>query len=350
MGGECMKLLRLLLAVPVLGLVVGLAFVAQSNETAGAKMTAAADKFLASLNADQKNKALLEFDDKERFNWHFTPYQDSGKKPKHRGLPVEEMTKEQKDAAMALLKAGTSGSGYERATTIMSLENILLDLEKGSGPLRNQGNYFFVIFGTPSKTGPWGWRVEGHHLSLNFTLDKGKVISATPAMFGANPAVYIGGSKKGQQVLPEAEDYAKALYKALDDDQKKVALQKEAFPEIEEAAKTPTKVGEPKGLAAEKMTEKQRDLLQKLLKAYADRMPPDIAANEMAQVKEAGFDKVHFAYQGGLAQGEPHTYRVQGPTFVVEFLNVQADSAKNPANHIHSGWRSLKNDFGQAAK
>jgi hypothetical protein len=343
-----MKLFRLLLALPVLGLIVGVAYVAQSTETAGAKMAGAADKFLGSLNADQKGKAALDFDDKERFNWHFTPYQDSGKKPRHRGLPIEEMNKEQKDAALAMLKAGTSGSGYEKATTIMSLESILADLEQGKGPTRNPGNYFFTIFGTPSKTGAWAWRVEGHHLSLNFTLDKGKVKSATPAFFGANPAVYIAGSKKGQQVLPEAEDHARALFKALDDDQKKVALQKEPFPEIEEAAKTPTKVGEPKGLAASQMNDKQRDLLQKLVKAYADRMPADVAAVEVARVKDAGLDKIHFAYQGGVGAGEKHTYRVQGPTFVIEFLNIQEDSAKNPANHIHSAWRSLKDDFGQA--
>jgi hypothetical protein len=345
-----MKLFRLMLALPVLALVVGAAYVAQATETAGAKMAAAADKFLGSLNGDQKGKAAVDFDDKERFNWHFTPYQDSSKKPRHRGLPLEEMDKAQKEAALELLRAGTSGDGYGKATTIMSLETILADLEQGKGPTRVPGNYFFTIFGAPSKTGAWGWRVEGHHLSLNFTLDRGQVVSATPAFFGANPAVWIAGPKKGQEVLPEAEDYAKALFKSLDDDQKKVALQKEPFPEIEEAAKTPTKVGEPKGLAAAQMNEKQRDLLQKLLKAYADRMPADIAAVEMNGVKEAGLDKVHFAYQGGLAQGEGHSYRVQGPTFVVEFLNVQADSAKNPANHIHSAWRSLKNDFGLASK
>jgi len=345
-----MKLLRLFLVLPVLVLLVGIAYVAQETESAGGKMTAAADRFLAALNGDQKEKAARDFDDNERFNWHFTPYQDSSKKPKHRGLPLEEMTKEQKEAALALLKAGTSHAGYEKATTIMSLETILLDLEKGSGPLRNPGNYFFTIFGTPSKTGAWAWRVEGHHLSLNFTLDKGKVASATPAFFGANPAIYIAGAKKGEQVLPEAEDYAKALFRALDDDEMKVASVKEPFAEIEEAAKVPTKVGEPVGLAAGKMNDKQRDLLQKLLKAYAERMPADVAAVEMSRVKEAGLDKVYFAYQGGLERGEKHTYRVQWPTFVVEFLNVQADSAQNPANHIHSAWRSLKNDFGLAAK
>jgi hypothetical protein len=345
-----MKLFRLFLALPVLGLVVGAAYVAQATESAEAKMADAADRFLAGLSADQKAKAALEFDDKERFNWHFTPYQDANKKPKHHGLPLEDMTDAQKDAAKALLRAGTSKDGFEKATTIMSLETILAELEKGKGPQRNSGNYFFVIFGKPSKTGAWGWRVEGHHLSLNFTLDKGKVASATPAFFGANPALLMAGPKKGFRTLPEAEDYAKALLQALDDDQKIVALQKEPFPEIEEAAKVATKVGEPKGLAAAKMNDKQRDLLQKLLQGYADRMPADIAAVEMSRVREAGLDKVHFAYQGGLAQGERHSYRVQGPTFVVEFLNIQADSANNPANHIHSAWRSLKNDFGLAAQ
>src|SRR5262249_51159526 len=151
--------------------------------------------------------------------------------------------------------------------------SILHDLEKEKGPTRNPKNYFFSVYGSPSKTGQWGWRVEGHHLSLNFTLDKGKVISATPYFFGANPAVITDGDKKGKRILPESEDYAKDLFKSLDDEQKKTAQQKEPFPEIEEGAKVPTKVGEAKGLAASKMTDKQRDLLQKLIKGYADRMP-----------------------------------------------------------------------------
>jgi hypothetical protein len=344
-----MKLFRLLLALPVLALIVGTAYVGQQAETDGGKMADAADKFLMSLNGDQKAKAVVEFDDKERFNWHFTPNQDANKKPKHRGLPLDEMNKEQKDAALGLLKAGTSAGGYERATTIMSLEAILADLEKGKGPTRDPGNYFFTVFGSPSKTGAWAWRVEGHHLSLNFTLDKGKVASSTPAFFGANPALVKDGPRKGLRTLPEAEDYARDLFKSLDDDQKAVAQQKEPFPEIQEAAKEP-KVGEPRGVAAAKMTDKQKELLQKLLKGYAERMPADIAAVELGRVKEAGLDKVHFAYQGGVQQGEKHTYRVQGPTFVIEFLNVQADSAGNSANHIHSAWRSLKNDFGLAAQ
>jgi Protein of unknown function (DUF3500) len=342
-----MRLSRMVLVVLVVGVLVGVAYVEQATAPAGTKMATAAEKFVDSLGAEQKTKATFSFDDKERLNWYFTPRQDKDRKSTRKGLPLEDMNKDQRAAALALLKAGTSESGYEKATTIMALESILADLEKNGAMVRNSDWYFFTVFGTPSKTGKWGWRVEGHHLSLNFTIDKGKIVSSTPAFFGSNPAVLMAGPKKGQANLGDAEDLAKELFRSLDDDQKKVALQKEQFAEIQENAKLPT-MGEPKGVAYAKMTDKQRTLLDKLLRAYADRMPPDVAENELARVKEAGIEKVHFAFAGGLDQGEAHTYRIQGPSFVIEFLNVQADSAKNPANHIHSAWRSLKNDFGLA--
>src|SRR5262249_55342545 len=161
--------------------------------------------------------------------------------------------------------------------------------EKNGAMVRKPDWYFFTIFGTPSKTGKWGWRVEGHHLSLNFTLDQGKLISATPAFFGANPATVKGGSRKGLRTLPEAEDLARELFNSLDAEQKKVALQDKQFPEIEQGKAKPN-VGEPKGLISAKMNEKQRSILVKLLESYANRMPPDVAEVEMKQVKEAGLD------------------------------------------------------------
>jgi hypothetical protein len=342
-----MRLSRMLLALMILAALAGVAYVRQANEPAGSKMVSAADKLLASLNPEQKGKAVFDFDNEERFNWHFVPLQDKQAKPTRKGLRLEEMTALQKEAAKALVAAGTSSDGYTKATTIMSLESILRELEKGGRLVRNPEWYFFTIFGTPSKTGKWGWRVEGHHLSLNFTIDGGKVLAATPAFFGANPATVMQGSRKGTRTLPEADDLAKALFKALDEDQKKIAYQKERFPEIDAQDRAP-KLGEPKGLPAAKMTEKQRGILLRLLQAYARRMPDDVAEVEMSEVHKAGPEQIYFAYNGGLESGQPHTYRVQGPTFVVEFLNVQEDSAKNPANHIHSVWRNTKGDFGLA--
>jgi hypothetical protein len=344
--GRTMKLKQLLLATVLMAGLVGAACLSKEGESAGLQMTDAAAKLIDSLNDEQKAEALFSFDDKERTNWNFVPLQDKMRKPTRKGLRFQHMKEQQQETARALIKAGTSGSGFVKATTIMSLEAILADLEKNGAMVRNPGWYFVSIFGTPSKTGKWGWRVEGHHLSLNFVVDRGKVAAATPAFFGANPADVKSGPRKGLRTLPEAEDRAKELFAALDEGQRKVALQPEQFPEIEQGKAVPH-VGAPRGLPAAKMNEKQRDILWKLITGYAERMPPEVAKVELDQVKEGGLDKVHFAFaQSENKPGKPYTYRVQGPTFVIEFLDVQPDSAGNPANHIHSCWRNLKGDFG----
>jgi Protein of unknown function (DUF3500) len=316
---------------------------------AGLKMAAAAEKFVGLLNEDQKNKALFAFDDKERTNWNFVPLQKD-KTPLRKGLRMDEMTDAEKEAARGLLKTGASDDGYTKAVTIMSLENILRDLEKNGANVRNPEWYFVSIFGKPAKAGKWGWRIEGHHLSLNFTLEDGKVIASTPAFFGANPAEVKDGDRKGLRTLPEAEDYARDLFAALDDDQRKTAFQAKQFPEIEQAKAAPN-AGDPVGLPVSKMSEKQRTLLVKLVQAYANRMPGEVASAQMARARDAGVEKIYFAFcREDDKPGKPYTYHVQGPTFLIEFLNVQEDGAMNPANHVHSSWRNLAGDFGLETK
>jgi len=319
------------------------------DKPVGERMADAAQKFLGLLSDDQKAKAAFAFDDKERTNWNFVPLQDN-KKPLRKGLRLDEMNDKQEAAARDLLRAGVSDDGYAKATTIMTLENILKDTEKNPSNERNPKWYFVSVFGKPDKSGKWGWRIEGHHLSLNFTLEDGKLAAATPAFFGANPAEVKDGDRKGLRTLPESEDYARELFASLEDEQRKTAAQAKAFAEIEQAKAAPS-VGDAVGLPAAKMNEKQRGVLMKLVQAYADRMPPEVAAAQMTEVKDAGVDKIHFAFwRDDDKPGKPYTYRVQGPTFVIEFLNVQEDGARNPANHIHSSWRNLKGDFGIAAK
>src|SRR5438445_1768801 len=199
-----MKSLRVLLALAVLGGMATLAYVGQRGEPAGGKMVVAAQRFLDSLSSDEQRKtAMYEFDSKERTNWHFVPLQDKMRRPTRKGLPLQDMTPEQKRAAIDLLAASTSNLGKEQAVTIMGLEAILRQQEsKGGKPgamVRDPEWYFFTMFGAPSKTGKWGWRVEGHHLSLNFTMDGAEVVSATPAFHGANPATVIAGPKKGHR-------------------------------------------------------------------------------------------------------------------------------------------------------
>jgi hypothetical protein len=337
---------RLLLISATLAGLAGVALVAKQAQPPGARMAAAASKFAASLSPDQKKKALLAFDDPHRLKWYFTPQQQK-RVPTRIGLRLDEMSGEQQALALEMLRSGLSAKGYDQATTIMSLESILAELEgPKSANVRNPKWYFVSLFGDPSNTGEWGWRIEGHHLSVNFTLKKGQVESPTPLTFGANPAIVEQGPRKGLRTLPKIEELAKKLIDSLSDEQKKVAAQPKQFPEIKEGQPNAA-VGAPVGLPAAKMTDAQKATLLQLMEAYANRMPPELAKAELQRAKDGGFDKVHFGYHIAAAKkGKPYTYRIQGPTFVVEFLNVQSDSAGNPANHIHSTWRHLPEDFG----
>jgi hypothetical protein len=341
-----MKLIRLGLAVVALITMAGLAYVAQVAGTAatGTAMSDAATKFLGTLSGEQKAIAQMPFESNERTIWYFVPRQDGQKNPTRKGLRMEVMSAEQREAALGLLKAGTSAGGYDKAVTIMSLESILNELERGGPNVRNPGWYFVSIFGAPGRTGKWGWRVEGHHLSVNYTLEDGQIKDVTPAFFGANPATVMAGPRQGVRAIPDCDDLACDLFRALDATQKQMAKQANLHPEV--VNNTGFNGGDPKGIPGSKLTEPQRATLLKLIQAYTGRMPDEIARVELGRVEQAGLDKVHFAFAGGTEKGERRTYRVQGPSFVVEFLNQQADSANNPANHIHSVWRHLPRDFG----
>lgn len=341
---------KLAIGLICISAVATVALVAREERPAGDQMVDAADGFLESLSPELRAKASFGYDDPHRVSWFFTPQQTKDRQPSRKGVRFEELNGDQKKNALALLKTGTSAKGYEQATTIMSLEEILRDVEGKKGAMvRNPNWYFISVFGKPSKTGKWGWRFEGHHMSVSFTLDKGQVDSPTPFMFGANPATVKGGPKDGLRTLPEAEIPAKELIESLDADQKKLAFQEKHLPEI--AENTPSaKLGQPIGISASKLNDKQQATLMKLLEGYANRMPANVAAKELKAVKDAGLDKVHFAYSGTLETGKGYTYQAQGPSFVVQFLNLQADGSGNPANHIHSAWRRLPSDFGLAEK
>jgi hypothetical protein len=345
-----MKRLRsLVLAVVVFGF-ASVALLGRPADGTAAKMADAAKTFLGTLNDEQKQKSAFAFDDKKRLAWFFTPQQNKERQFTRIGTRLEEMTPEQKSAALALLKTGLSKKGYEQATTIMSLEGVLKELEGTKGAMvRNPGWYFVTVFGEPSNTGSWSWRFEGHHMSLNYTLDKGEVVTATPMMFGANPAEVKAGERKGLRTLPGIEDHARALIKSLTDDQNKVAKQPLDEKKFEIKENNPrADVGPPVGITADKLNEAQTASLRSLLQAYTDRMPEDLAAVELKRAMKTNPTDLYFTYAGSPVPGEPYTYRIYAPEFVVEFLNVQADGAKNPANHIHSAWRRLPADFGLA--
>ena len=299
-------------------------------------MADSANKFLESLSAEQKAKAAFSFDDQERFNYHFVPLP-------RKGLPLKEMSEQQKQLALAFLRAGTGASGYQKATTIISLEPILAEIEgpKRQHP-RDPGLYYVSIFGTPSSKSTWGWRFEGHHMSLNFTVVRGELVSNTPFFFGSNPAEVRQGPQKGLRALGPEEDHGRALITALDEKQRAVAIfDKEAPKDILSFDHRKADPLKPEGIAAAKLSKEQKALLTRLIDEYLLRMPADIAEERSKKLKGAGLDKVHFGWAGGVNKGDLHYYRVQGPTFLIEYDNTQ-----NNGNHIHSVWRDFNGDFG----
>src|ERR1039457_914420 len=179
-------------------------------------MTEAANRFLASLTAGQRAKATFPFADAERVNWFYVPIE-------RKGLPLREMGAFQRHLASALLSAGLSQTGYMKAVTIMSLEDVLRIMEKDSGERRNPEKYYFSIFGAPSDSGTWGYRVEGHHLSQNYTVVNGRVVDA-PSFFGSNPAEVREGPRAGLRVLAAEEDLGRDLIASLTVPQLKTAI------------------------------------------------------------------------------------------------------------------------------
>ena len=298
-------------------------------------MTNAATAFLNSLTPEQAAKAKFQLNDEERMNWFYTPVP-------RKGLPLKEMTAAQQKLAFALLAAGLSQRGYIKATSIMSLEDVLRAMENGKGPTRDPDLYFFSIFGDPSENGTWGYRVEGHHVSQNFTVVNGKVIGA-PSFFGANPAEVREGPRKGLRVLAHEEDLARELIKALSPDQRNTAIvDKTAYKDILTTnSRQAALKGQANGLQASKMNGKQRELLQNVLDEYCYNVPDQLAQAREEQIKKAG-NNLYFAWAGGIERGEPHYYRIQSPTFLVEY-----DDTQNGANHIHSVWRDFNGDFGR---
>ncbi len=302
---------------------------------AGLEMAAAAINLLGTLTPEQRAKATFEFPDAERANWHFIPRE-------RKGLQIKEMTQEQRLLAQALLATGLSNRGYAKAVSIMSLEAVLADMEKDKvgGAVRDPERYFISIFGTPGKDS-WGWRVEGHHLSLNFTVAGKTAPSMTPSFFGTNPGEVRNGPRTGTRLLGVEEDMGRALVKSLDAEQLKAAVILAEAPK--EILNDPKRVEQtkPEGIAQSRLTAPQQAALLKLVKEYLFRCRADVAAEEFAKVEKAGADKLFFAWAGGFELGQPHYYRVQGGHFVLEYDNTQ-----NDANHVHSIWRDFDHDFG----
>lgn len=297
--------------------------------------TAAAEQFLSTLDAGQKAKTALPFTSEERENFRYTPRDRAG-------LLFKEMTDAQQQAAIKLIDTALSEKGHLKVTQIMSLESVLAEIE--NDPVRrDSGRYFVAVFGTPGDPKGWGWRFEGHHVSVNLTFVEGKGTSVTPSFLGASPAEIRGGPKKGLRVLAAEEDLARALVATLLAAGKTEVIFSEKAPgEILSFEHRKATVLDPVGVLFSELTGTQQSAMLTLISEYTGRYRSEISATDMDKIKAAGIEKIRFGWAGSTKIGEAYYYRIQGPTFLMEAANVQ-----NNANHMHATWRSFDGDFGR---
>ena len=298
-------------------------------------MAVAAQPFLVEGGEVGRAQARLAFDSDQRFEWYYTP------RERH-GVPLKRMSPEQRRTAFELLRAGLSEKGYTKAETIIALETVLAGMG-GNPAVRDPELYYVSVFGDPVPGGTWGWRLEGHHLSLHWTVVGGNSLASTPQFLGANPAEVRQGAKTGLRTLRAEEDLARSLVRSLSDEQGREAVVSDVAPdEILTANQRQAAIEQGRGLLFARMGESQRGLLLALLEEYASVQRPAVAAERLRRIREAGLDRVVFAWSGGLERGQGHYYRIQGPTFLIEYDNTQ-----NGANHIHTVWRDFRGDFGR---
>jgi hypothetical protein len=299
-----------------------------------------ANVFLNSLDKNQKAQAQYPFDSAERFRWHYVPLND------RKGISMNELNVQQKDAAIALMKSALSENAYKKARQIMSLENVLKAIEnrQESDHFRDPGKYFFTLFGTPSASSVWGWRIEGHHISFSFSSEDNKIVSGTPGFLGANPAVVLSGPEKGLEILKEENELAFEFLKALNPDQLNKAIIDTAAPgDIVTVNSRKAMIDDTRGITFSALTAPQKAIFIKLVSLYIHRYTRLFATSMMHDIEVAGIDKLIFAWAGSKenAVGNKRYYRIKGPTIIIEYDNTQ-----NNGNHVHTVVRDLKHDFG----
>ena len=324
------RLSLVIVVVAVLG--VGAHMVEQARPEVA--MTAAAQKLLSALDDAGRKRMQFAFDSEERFNWHFVPRE-------RKGLPLKDMTESQRGAAMELLRTGLGAAGVEKAEGIRRLELVLRAVERRDS--RDPEMYFFTIFGDPAGAN-WAWRYEGHHLAQNWTISRGKAVASSPAFFGANPAEVEGGEMKGFRALPQEADLAWALMEKMSAAERASVLQPGAAPnDILTAASRKAAPLDQLGLLVKDMSQNTRTMFMRLLEYHASNQHPAVATERMARVRAAGLDAIRFAWIGATTRvpRAAHYYRIQGPTFLIEYDNTQ-----NGANHQHIVWRDFNGDFG----
>jgi hypothetical protein len=302
----------------------------------GASASAAALRLIEATPAGERGNLLHPFSDDLRSDWHYTPRRRDGLAWKH-------MSASQRAATTALLQTALNERGHDKVRALMALEITLRELES-FGLSRDSENYALALYGKPGEGG-WGWRIEGHHLSLHFSLEADRYVATLPQFFGANPAVVprdvAGGPRAGFRLLGSEEDSARQWLASLSEAQRKVAIiDTRPYGDILSRNAPRAKPLDAAGLAFADMNATQQALVLTLVAVFADHLQPDLAQARLARVRAAPLDAIRMAWAGAAVPRQPFYFRIQGANFLIEFDN-------SGGNHIHSVWRDFEGDFGR---
>ena len=309
------------------------------HASVASSMSDAAHAWLDSLNSEQRSKATFHYMDGERIFWYYPPLN-------RHGLPLRDMDGNQRNLALSLLATGLTDETNRQANLIIEHEEVLGPLEAESGHVtwpRDPELYYWTVFGDPTGSDPWGWRAEGHHLSVHYSVWGDQILAVTPFFLGANPAEVRKGPKLGQRILGQREDLAIELMASLDAGQRGKAIIHDNAPwDILGYNSSKQAIHNDEGLAARDLNGTQKEMLMTLISEYVGGVPEPVAADRMARIRDTGLDDYRLVWAGALDRSRDHYYRIHGGQFIVEFDNIQ-----NGANHIHSVWRDVENDFAQ---
>jgi hypothetical protein len=310
-----MRLIYILLLLPFYAL-------SQNNST-GASL---ANTFINSLDSLQKSKTVFPFDTMSRYDWHYVPPYSVPRQ----GIAIRELDSIQKQIIYNLLKTNLSSNGYTRTQDIMNTEYLLKELEPNNTG-RIPENYFVAFYGNPGKDKTWGWKFSGHHLALNYTIVDNQLAFA-PFFFGVYPAVRTNGKAKDKNIFKVEEELGFKLVNSLTQEQKIKAIFKLVpFPDIVTQNSHKVVPFDTVGIIAKDLTLAQKHILNQLIVTYLSNMPIKIAKLRMKRIISEDFNKISFGWAGSTKSGEPHYYRIQGKTFLIELDNTQHN-----ANHVHT--------------
>lgn len=303
----------------------------------------------------QKIAGGLNFTDTARTKWNNLPV---GLRARE-GVSIGNMTDDQRKLLHRVLSVSLSSQGYLKATSILHLDDLLnrffdslyykKDINDETykmvrGLLWSHKNFYFAFFGQPTDS-IWGYKLEGHHLSINFSFVKDK-LSVTPFFIGTDPAEYPNSEYAGWRVLGQEEDLGIKLITMLSAAQQKKATMSTAVPgDIITAAESGRRLVDNWGLLGSEMTKDQQAILQYIIREFVFNMEYDKAVIEYGKIIKAGVDNIYFGWIGAYDETQPHYFVLNGPTFLIEFDNN--GGPRNGANHIHAIWREKGNEYGE---